>query len=209
MIIEFIYNKQKKMILMFFSPLQFINMVTLIILAELLLQNERSLILDIVRSHVYEDDSDESSIILEKSVYIVRYIHLTTTIMQALLTCIIIHGMKGIYFKRVSSWIDLLGIIINFFVHTQIITSYVSHDESNTGIDLRVYKDNTIFLRATFVVGILLMYSRVNYFLGLVDQIAPLLSIVYQIFYDITYFMVLLLWTGLSFAISFYILGRN
>ena len=92
--------------------------------------------------------------------------------------------------------------------------SYVhyEYDDSIRPIDLPDYnnfKVNTVLLRNTFVIGILLMFSRINYFLGLVDGIAPLLSIVYQIFYDIGYFMFVLIFSGFAFAISFYILGRN
>ena len=52
MIIEFMYNKQKSLILRWFSPIQIINMITLIILAELMLMNEESVFLDIVNSNV-------------------------------------------------------------------------------------------------------------------------------------------------------------
>lgn len=84
-----------------------------------------------------------------------------------------------------------------------------SDTSNNYQPDYNHFKVNTILLRNTFVIGILLMFSRVNYFLGLVDGIAPLLSIVYQIFSDIKYFMFLLLFNGFSFAVSFYILGQS
>ena len=71
------------------------------------------------------------------------------------------------------------------------------------------YKVNIVLLRDTFVFGILLMFSRISYFMGLVDQLAPLLSIIYQIFMDISHFMFILLFTGFAFALSFYILGRS
>ena len=54
LIIEYMYNKQKSLILKCFSPIQVINMITLIILAELMLMNEASVFLDIVNSVVYQ-----------------------------------------------------------------------------------------------------------------------------------------------------------
>lgn len=114
MIIEFMYNKQKSLILKCFSPVQLINMITLIILSELLINNEASVFLNIVDQFVESVDEQQST--LDIVTAIVRYTHLVTTILQALLTCLIINGMRTIYFQRVSSYVDLLATTINFIV---------------------------------------------------------------------------------------------
>ena len=42
------------------------------------------------------------------------------------------------------------------------------------------------------VIGIIALYVKASYFLSLVDEIAPLIDIIKQIFYDVRYFVIVL-----------------
>lgn len=59
------------------------------------------------------------------------------------------------------------------------------------------------------VIGVITLYTKASYFLSLIDEIAPLIDIIKQIFYDIRYFMLVLGIYCVMFANSFNYLSRN
>jgi hypothetical protein len=72
-----------------------------------------------------------------------------------------------------------------------------------------VYTERTIFLRVMLMIGQMVLFTKFQYYLSLVDNIAPLINVFFKIFYDISGIMiviVLLLWSS---AFSFYILAQN
>jgi hypothetical protein len=47
-------------------------------------------------------------------------------------------------------------------------------------------------IRQVNVLGIIVLYTKASYFLSLIDEIAPLIDIIKQIFFDIRYFVLVL-----------------
>lgn len=59
------------------------------------------------------------------------------------------------------------------------------------------------------MVGYLLVYSKSVYFLSLIDEVAPLIDIIFKIALDIRWFLVVFGIATYSFAAAFYCLGLN
>lgn len=96
-------------------------------------------------------------------------------------------GMK--FFQRTYTWFDLIFYIFNTLVFARIYSP-------DTNMQLqRIFE--------TF--GIIFFLIKTFYFLKLKDRIAPLVSIVFKIVYDIRYFLVILGGAVLAFAIAFYL----
>lgn len=55
----------------------------------------------------------------------------------------------------------------------------------------------------------LAIFGKMVYFLKLIDQIAPLVHIIIRVFYDIRWFIAVMLVSIFAFANSFYILAKN
>lgn len=72
-----------------------------------------------------------------------------------------------------------------------------------------VFKQSMVYLRECIVCGVIFMFFKLAYFLSLIDDISPLIDIVYRIFYDIGYFLFILFSTGFAFAYSFYLIAQN
>jgi len=53
-------------------------------------------------------------------------------------------------------------------------------------------KEIVIITRQVNVLGIIVLYTKASYFLSLVDEVAPLIDIIKQIFYDIRWFVIVL-----------------
>jgi len=49
--------------------------------------------------------------------------------------------------------------------------------------------------------------TKLVYFMQLIDEIAPLVNIIIRIFYDIMWFMIILIIAIFSYANSFFLLG--
>jgi len=81
----------------------------------------------------------------------------------------------------------------------------------NTLVFARIYNPDPSmqYQRIFETFGIIFFLVKTFYFLKLSDKIAPLVSIVFQIVYDIGYFMVILILAIFCFSIAFYLQGRN
>ena len=55
----------------------------------------------------------------------------------------------------------------------------------------------------------ILIFGKMIYFLQIVDQVAPLINIIIKIFYDIGWFVIILMVFVFAFSNSFYILAKN
>ena len=57
---------------------------------------------------------------------------------------------------------------------------------------------------------ILFLFSiRIFYFMSLLDEVSPLVDIIFKIFSDIKYFMMVFILSVIVFANSFFLLGKN
>ena len=56
---------------------------------------------------------------------------------------------------------------------------------------------------------VFLFSIRIFYFMALIDEISPLVDIIFKIFSDIKYFMLVFILTVIVFAFSFFLLGQN
>jgi len=64
-------------------------------------------------------------------------------------------------------------------------------------------------VRLLFVIGILLHFLRLTYYLQLFDQFAPLIDIIMHIFKDIYWFVIILIMFAFCFASCFDIIAQN
>lgn len=71
------------------------------------------------------------------------------------------------------------------------------------------YTEQTKALRVSLVIMSQLLIQKSQYFLQLVDQVAPLIDIAVQIVLDITWFMFILVLYCASFSFCFYLLAQN
>ena len=55
----------------------------------------------------------------------------------------------------------------------------------------------------------IVIFFKSFYFLRLIDAMAPLIDTIFAILARIVWFMVIILFTGISFAMSFYLIGKN
>lgn len=97
------------------------------------------------------------------------------------------------FFQRPYTWFDLIFYVFNTLVFWRI----SSPDPSMQ------------FQRIFETFGVIFFLIKTFYFLKLNDRVAPLVSIVFQIVYDIQYFLFILIVAMVCFAIAFYLLGRN
>ena len=56
---------------------------------------------------------------------------------------------------------------------------------------------------------VFLFSIRIFYFMALIDEISPLVDIIFKIFSDIKYFMLVFILSVIVFAFSFFLLGQN
>ena len=123
----------------------------------------------------------------------ISIINLVMTILQVMIMAQMFRkmGMKFLY--RSYTWFDA--------------TFYVF----NTLIFYRIYDPNPSMqwqrIFETFAIIFFLM--KTFYFLKLFDRVAPLVSIVFQIVYDIKFFMIILIMAIFCFGVAFYLEGRN
>jgi hypothetical protein len=59
------------------------------------------------------------------------------------------------------------------------------------------------------MIGCLLLAYRVLFFLKIIDNIAPLVFIIWKVFDDIKYFVVVMIFVIAAFGNAFYLYGRN
>lgn len=131
------------------------------------------------------------------------------SLVQTLFNFFIMRGMGWLYLKRFNSWVDVALMIINittFFQFTIVLNTDMQEASTYT---FKRYRSDTEHIRQTLVGALLLMFSKMGYFLSLVDRIAPLIDIIIKIFRDIIWFMFVLFLVLISFSLSFYLLAQN
>ena len=58
-------------------------------------------------------------------------------------------------------------------------------------------------------ISVFIIYVKAGYFLSLIDSIAPLMDNISSVFWDIRYFIFVLILQLIAFASCFYLLGQN
>lgn len=99
-----------------------------------------------------------------------------------------------ILLKSIWVYFDILYIISNTFVSICLLDRSIMHISHVRSIEA--------FLSVVIII-------KFVYFTQLIDGIAPLISIIIQIFIDIGWFMLILIIIIFAFAFSFYLIGRN
>lgn len=103
------------------------------------------------------------------------------------------HSWKT-FLKSIWAYFDILYIITNSFVSICLIDQSIIHISHVRTVE-------------AFLSVIIIM--KLVYFMQLIDVIAPLISIIIQIFIDIAWFMLIFVIIIFAFSYSFYLIGRN
>ena len=97
-----------------------------------------------------------------------------------------------IYWKSPWAYVDVLYTVLNFTVTLSIMGHF----------SLEFFRKVQAFLA-------LVVWGKCLYFLQLIDDIAPLIHIIFRIFSDIKWFVILLAIEMFAFANCFYLIGKN
>lgn len=73
--------------------------------------------------------------------------------------------------------------------------------------DVHIKEESSLRVVEAFIA--ILIWNKSLYFMSLVNEIAPLVTIIFKVFYDILNFMLVLAIVILAFANSFYLIGKN
>lgn len=153
-------------------------------------------------------NKEQSSI--ENAIFSVNLLMLLFNVMLLVLTLGIFKGMYITYFKRLNAYIDILWLAVSFWLSEQLISISFRHKmEINVAQDYDKFEKFLKELGLLFVCGIFLLFLRLTYFLKLFDSIAPLITIIMQIFKDILYFIVILFMITFAVACCLSILAQN
>jgi hypothetical protein len=115
------------------------------------------------------------------------------TLLNAIIFLMQTMNLGTIVFRRGWSWIDLISIALNLGI---ILNNFM------------VIFDN-ITMRPIEAALSITMWFKSLYYLRLVGQIAPLVDIIFVIFSDIKYFVVIFVIALIAFINAYYIIGRN
>ena len=193
MIIEFLYQRNKILIIAMPLPLYIIQGIAFFL--TILKSEETATDYQVSRTldNNYEGSEILSSTSSNDGLKIISIINLSMTVLQLFIMMKMFQKMGIKFFQRPYTWFDL--------------TFYVF----NTLVFYRIYspEPSMHFQRIFETFGVIFFLIKTFYFLKLSDRIAPLVSIVFQIFWDIRYFLAILLMAILCFALAFYLQGRN
>ena len=142
MIIEFMYQEMKSILLRTMIPIQCINMITMMILAQINEWNNQNNFLNPVYNRVDISPRDEDQTLVDDLFSVSMIVHNISTILQIIINYKIMMGMKTVYFRKFSTWTEILTILCNILIQIQIRNSYVE-DNENHFIDLEDFKANT------------------------------------------------------------------
>ena len=110
------------------------------------------------------------------------------------------------YFKRFYSIVEVvyivLVVLITIFCVSQLIGDMTEQSYDN-------FERFTKIERCLEAISVFIIYVKAGYFLSLIDSIAPLMDNIAQVFWDIRYFIFVLVLQLIAFASCFYLLGQN
>jgi len=90
------------------------------------------------------------------------------------------------YFSRMYSLFDLMY-IVQFFTTYVLINVLLTTDYTFEEFEVKAN-----LIRYIGIFGTICLFLKFSYFLSLVDQIAPLIDIIFQIFFEMRYFSLVL-----------------
>jgi hypothetical protein len=114
-----------------------------------------------------------------------------------------IYSSRTAYFMRMYSYLDMVYIIQNLVTYYSVYISF-AQDMSEDEFISKVKQQRLIAC-----IGTITLYCKASYFLSLIDQIAPLIDIIVQIFYDIKWFMLVLILYIVMLANCFRIMAQT
>ena len=204
MIIEFLYLNFKSSIFVLLLPCYICNQVLFIVVA---LVNERlrdNFKFDRVRDIV---SCDEVSDYWLRTLIGCLICNFFFVLAQACINYFMFRMMGFEYLKRIWSWVDTTLLVIKLAVLAQFMSVMPNFDGTTFVMEYNAYKRHAQGLRILFMVGQVLLFSKSQQFLTMVDQIAPLISIALKIMNDIMGFIAILLIIGFTFSFAFYLLA--
>lgn len=108
------------------------------------------------------------------------------------------------YFKKLYSQLDIL------YLCSVAATFYIMIDlHSHTDLKFKEYEFLVKTSRQIACVGYFVLYFKATYFLSLIDSVAPLIDIIFQIFFDIKWFMIVSAWFILMFAQCYDLIAKS
>ena len=130
---------------------------------------------------------------IKKELEIISVINQFFTVIQVIIMILMFKKMGRTFLLRYYTWFDLLFYIFNTMVMTRII---------NPDPSMRLQR-----IYETFAIIFFLL--KTLYFLKLSDRIAPMISIVFQIIYDIRFFCIIFGLAWFCFSVAFELQGKN
>jgi len=106
------------------------------------------------------------------------------------------------YLKNKRALFDISLCLLNLYVSIGIFIG----NTDNTPENPRAGAKSARVIQA--IVSIMI-WTKSLYYMRLVDELAPLVSIIFKIFYDIRFFVVTLTIGIFAFANAFYLIGKN
>jgi len=201
-ITEFLYLNLKNFLVFYMFPLYILSLATFMLLGWFNEDYRSYLDFDFEKNKVTGFFNQEKERLM---LLVLVWINLFLTFVQAWIQYKVMKGMGSKYFKRIYTWMDFGLVFVNdsLFVLFEQVISVGAEEEYNA------YRDFTVGMRLIIVIGIIVQYLKLGYFLSLVDQIAPMIDIVYRIVYDIGWFVIVLLVMTFAFTYAFYILAQS
>ena len=113
------------------------------------------------------------------------------------------------FFFRLITWNDLIFAAINIYLNSIILRDM--KDPTNIGAVNKVglTSDITMTIRQLLMIGIIIIFLKLLYFLALIGYISPLIIIIKAIIHDIRWFSFICGLFIYSLSMAFYIIGNN
>lgn len=71
------------------------------------------------------------------------------------------------------------------------------------------FESGSKFIRYVAVIGVCCLFMKMSYFLSLLDPVAPLIDIIVQIFFDMKYFLLVLVLYMYMLSVCFKIIAQS
>ena len=104
--------------------------------------------------------------------------------------------------SRFWSWIDLLSLLLNFFAQIAALSG------ADSSFDVHADRQR-VLVRVVEAFLIIIMLIKLLYYLRLIPQISPLISIMMQIVLDIQWFMLIFGIFVAALVLAFHKVGQN
>lgn len=112
-------------------------------------------------------------------------------------------------FDTVWVYYDLLYIFGDIFIAISNIVDFYTWTQEQEGVTGDFHQVDVRSVRIVQSILSITIFGKMMYYLQLVDQIAPLVTIIFKVFGDIYWFMVIFILNIFMFATSFFIIARN